>query len=177
MIKNEVQLRGANRKLSALIDSADAAADSEERSVLRELIRQMRMNVADYEALRDGGPTSITFRSADEVGRALVAARITRGWTQAELARRLGVSEQLVQRDEHQEYEKAGLTRIADLLDELDYTMVGALRPNEEVHEYRAQTSSVSVEVRVFGELGSSTPISPRGGTTSTGASWELVAK
>jgi transcriptional regulator with XRE-family HTH domain len=47
------------------------------------------------------------------VGRALIAARIARKWTQADLARALGVKPQQVQKDESADYASASLDRVA----------------------------------------------------------------
>lgn len=67
-----------------------------------------------YERLKDGKiPKS--FYSFDSIGTLLIAARIARGWTQRELADKLGVSESVVSRDEKNEYHGITKERAARL--------------------------------------------------------------
>jgi HTH-type transcriptional regulator/antitoxin HigA len=46
----------------------------------------------------------------------LVQARIARGWTQKELADRLGLDEQKIQDDEATDYQRASLARITKIV-------------------------------------------------------------
>ena len=57
------------------------------------------------------------------VGRIATNVRLhreQRGWTQAELARKLGVAEQQVQRDEANRYAGAALARLCTIAEALD---------------------------------------------------------
>jgi transcriptional regulator with XRE-family HTH domain len=60
----------------------------------------------------------------------LVKARIARGWTQKQLAAALGVSEQMVQKDEAGNYKRAGVARLAEVGDVLGYRLTGRLLPD-----------------------------------------------
>ncbi|MCE7885255.1 MAG: XRE family transcriptional regulator [Actinobacteria bacterium ATB1] len=49
-----------------------------------------------------------------------IKARIARGWTQRDLAERLGVAEQQIQRYESTQYTSASLARLSDIAKALD---------------------------------------------------------
>lgn len=53
------------------------------------------------------------------LGDALIKARVARGWTQRQLADRLGVAEQQIQRSEATAYRSASLARLSDIADAL----------------------------------------------------------
>lgn len=61
-----------------------------------------------------------TIRNMVDVGKYLIALRIANGITQAELARKLGVSEAQVSRDERNDYHGIGLERAQRILDAMD---------------------------------------------------------
>jgi ribosome-binding protein aMBF1 (putative translation factor) len=84
-----------------------AQADSL-RSQLQTLERELR----EYEELKSGRQKVLTYMSFDELPKALVQARIARGWTQKELADRLGLDEQKIQDYEATDYQRASLGRI-----------------------------------------------------------------
>ena len=94
-------------------------------------VAELAGSVAEYETLRAGGGMSLELSSLDDLGRALVKGRIARGWSQAQLARALGMHKQQVQRYEATEYTSASLsrmTRVAAALD-LSFTGTAACRP------------------------------------------------
>jgi transcriptional regulator with XRE-family HTH domain len=100
------------------------------RSSLREAGSQRKAaelaaSVAVYEALRTAGGLSLELNSLEDLGRALVKARIARGWTQAQLAQELGMPKQQVQRYEATAYASASLGRIAQVADALGMTFTG----------------------------------------------------
>jgi DNA-binding Xre family transcriptional regulator len=75
--------------------------------------------VAEYERLRDGQLTSITAESIADLALALIRARIMRNWTQKELADRLAVAEQQVQRYEATQYKGVSVERLQAVADAL----------------------------------------------------------
>jgi HTH-type transcriptional regulator/antitoxin HigA len=68
-----------------------------------------------YDALRNGDVDTFTVADFASLGEALIAARIARGWTQADLARAIGVRPQQVQRWEAREYGTTTLERIGEV--------------------------------------------------------------
>lgn len=129
MIRNERQLRIAQRKRDDARKAAVAAHDSVDRDTYEQFAREIDVEIDEYLHIRDGHQRSFDVDSIDALADALVKARIAAGLTQRDLAERLGVSEQMVQRDEARGYETAKLSRLADVGDALGYHLHGVLAP------------------------------------------------
>lgn len=82
---------------------------------LRSQLEELRADLAEYDALRAGKPRVLELTSLDELPQALIRARIASGMTQRELADRLKIKEQQVQRYEASNYESASLARIKEV--------------------------------------------------------------
>jgi len=67
---------------------------------LRSQLEDLRAEIEEYEDLKAGKRTVLEINSFEELPRALVQARIAAGLSQKELADRLGIKEQQVQRYE-----------------------------------------------------------------------------
>jgi len=108
-------LRQFERAIEQLDDVPDLPAAH--RAVVaagyRRKLAELRRQVSQYEALKSGKLPSVSTGDLSEVGRALIAARIARNWTQADLARALGVKPQQVQKYESSDYASASLDRLA----------------------------------------------------------------
>ena len=122
MITNERQYRitkaEAERFEQALACSEEKTAHLHPR--LRQAMREgmesqleeLGEQLADYEALRNGWVAVLELDSLKDLPDALIRARIATGLTQKELARRLGLKEQQIQRYEATRYAGASLERI-----------------------------------------------------------------
>jgi transcriptional regulator with XRE-family HTH domain len=88
-------------------------------------VAEVAASIAGYETLRAGGGLSLELSSLEDFGRALVKGRIARGWTQAELARALGMPKQQVQRYESTEYTSASLGRMTRVAAALGLSFAG----------------------------------------------------
>ena len=108
---------------------AAAQAPPGRRSHYLEVIEEITHDIDEYEAINDGRLNLFDIASFDDLGPALVKARLARGWTHRQLAEALEVSEQMVQRDEARLYEHAGLARVAEVADVLGYDLAGRLHP------------------------------------------------
>jgi HTH-type transcriptional regulator/antitoxin HigA len=84
-----------------------------EREVLADQLKE-------YEALKSGTITDFTTDSLHELPDLLVKARIAKGISQRQLAQRLGIKEQQVQRYEAERYGRASLRRLLEIADALD---------------------------------------------------------
>lgn len=131
MITNERQYTQTRKKLGELealivaTESGEAGDDGFrdlQLSGLQSQADDLRDELAEYETLRDGGATVIEADSLAGIAGALIKARIARGWTQRQLAERLGVAEQQVQRYESSHYRTASLARLCDIADALGVT-------------------------------------------------------
>jgi ribosome-binding protein aMBF1 (putative translation factor) len=129
MIKNEREYR-ISRAQAAKFEQALADLSSQgsgedrlhpllqkaQRDSLQSQLDDLREEIAAYEALKAGRQTVISLDSLEELPRALIQARIATGLSQRELAARLGVKEQQVQRYEATEYAGASLARVTEVV-------------------------------------------------------------
>ena len=83
-----------------------------EQDALRSQLAELRAEMKAYEALRTRRRTLLKLSSLDDLPRALIQARISQGLSQKELAQRLKVKEQQIQRYEATNYASASLTRL-----------------------------------------------------------------
>ena len=129
MIRTEAEYQEALRRMEQ--DRQTAAAQRagleaagltpEQVNLAMEPIRsfhaQLAEEVAWYERTRRRDFP--TLNRLTDLGRLLIALRISRGISQRELAERLGVSEAAVSRDERNEYHKISVDRAQRILDQL----------------------------------------------------------
>ena len=89
------------------------------KNSLSGMIKTLKQEIVEYESLRKQ-QNPIKIASIKELPLALTKARIALGMTQKELAEKMGVKEQQVQRDEANQYSSAGFYRIAEVADALE---------------------------------------------------------
>lgn len=90
-----------------------------EKKGLESQVADLRKQVHDYEILRSGRPTAITIKSLAGLPDGLIKARIALGLSQKDLAIKLGLKEQQIQRYEALGYSGASLTRIVEVVEAL----------------------------------------------------------
>lgn len=132
LITNERQ----ERDVSSLVEQITNALSSE--TVLKSIIDGLPYEIIDgfrrsltaerqelmatlraYQKAQLGDVDDLKSRAGNDVGALLISARVTRGWKQKDLARRLFMPEQQVQRYEAERYRSislAGLIRVARTL-------------------------------------------------------------
>lgn len=118
-----------------------------EEEALRAQLTELRADVEEYKLLRSGKREVFEVQSFDELPHALIKARISLAWTQKDLAERLGLKEQQIQRYEATDYASASLTRLKEVIQAL------GLRMREEVH-LPVEQISVSNLFRRLAEVG-----------------------
>lgn len=89
---------------------------------------ELAAEVNAYVRLKSGRIRTFDISSLSEIPRALIEARIAAGLNQRDLADRLGLKEQQIQRYEAQRYEGASFSRIADVADAIGVAIPGHLR-------------------------------------------------
>lgn len=130
MIKNQRQYEITRAHVARFQDAVNALAAEAgdgsdprllraEREGLESQLQDLRDQVAEYDALKAGEHGLIQLRSISELPRALIQARIAAGMSHRELAERLGVREQQVQRYEATDYSGANLDRLQAVADAL----------------------------------------------------------
>ena len=79
----------------------------------------LRRQMDEYELLKSGKVDRIEVASLDELPLGIIKARIARGLTHQELANRIGVKPQQIQRWENSDYEAAGFNNLIKIADAL----------------------------------------------------------
>jgi transcriptional regulator with XRE-family HTH domain len=134
MIKNERQYRITkaqaeefDKSLRALSEAPAPAIHPRiaqaQRDSVRSQLDELREELAAYEALQKGSTRVLEVTSFEELPAALIQARIAAGLTQRELADRLGMKEQQLQRYEATDYAGANLERIQQVVAALGLTV------------------------------------------------------
>jgi DNA-binding XRE family transcriptional regulator len=86
-------------------------------------IDTLREQIEHYEQLRDGRITGREITSLRELPTALIEARIAAKLTQRQLAERISVAEQQIQRWEANDYSGVNLDRVQSIVDALGVQM------------------------------------------------------
>lgn len=152
MIRNEHQYRNTLRQRHTLAESLDellAAAEApfdlaspapdpvhDRDAFVRDLqitsvigqLADLDVQLHEYERLRAGDMVTTAVRSLDDLPDALVRARVATGLSQKDLAARLGLKEQQIQRYEADRYASASLSRLREVIEALDIQFEGDLQ-------------------------------------------------
>ena len=129
MIENELQFRVTKSRVEAF---KKALADLEQnppklpdkgikarQDAIGSEIKVLETDLTTYLTLRGSRKIVLDLETIRNLPEALLQARIAAGLTQAELAKRLGVKVQQVQRDEKMRYASASLERVLHIAEVL----------------------------------------------------------
>lgn len=142
MIRNDSEYRKTEQRLSEAKERLE-----EQRRQLREMghsqeevdrgmapmesfYMQLQAEIEEYENLKRG-ITQQKLRNLEGLGTLLVKLRIASGLTQRELAKRLGVDESQVSRDERNEYHRVTDERTNRILNALGFEMLSVVKKTE----------------------------------------------
>jgi transcriptional regulator with XRE-family HTH domain len=150
MIRNERQYRTTLRQRQMLAEALDGLATrglpllanpagSEpdarasqimelERASLVGQLADLDAQVSEYEQLRAGQLSTARVSSLSDLPDALIRARIAAGLSQRDLAERLGMKEQQIQRYEADGYAGASLSRLREVMNALDVELEGDIQ-------------------------------------------------
>jgi HTH-type transcriptional regulator / antitoxin HipB len=128
VIQNKHQYKVTNSKLKELEQSlANLAANPDglserlfqaQRAGLQVWIKRLKAELAEYDELQQG-ESVFKISSLTELPLALIKARIASGMTQKELAEKIGVKEQQIQRYEANHYDSASFERLREVFEAL----------------------------------------------------------
>lgn len=82
---------------------------------MKSLREDILEELAEYDALKRGEIHLQHVQNLQDLPEALIKARIARGWSQKDLAKRLRIREQQVQRYENDEYERVPFWRMVEI--------------------------------------------------------------
>lgn len=91
-------------------------------------LEDLREQVREYERLREGEAVTVDVTDVGELPGVLIQARIAAGLTQKQLAERLGIKEQQIQRYEATEYRSASMRRVSEVADALGIRLRGTVQ-------------------------------------------------
>ena len=128
MITNERQYRITRKKAQRFADALEqfeAKADARtnvhprlvraEREAIEMQLDVLREELEEYEKVRDTGVSGVVVTSIDELPEWLIKARIASGLSQRDLADRLHLKAQQIQRYEAERYASANYQRLCEV--------------------------------------------------------------
>jgi HTH-type transcriptional regulator / antitoxin HigA len=87
------------------------------RGSYQSMIRQLEDELREYDRLKSGELALPHVERLDQIAPFIARIRISKGVSQTELARRLGVSKQVISRYEESEYQTVAISRLQEILD------------------------------------------------------------
>lgn len=81
------------------------------------MIRQLEDELHEYDRLRSGELTLPHIERLDQIAPFITKIRIAKGVSQTELAKRLGVSKQVISRYEESDYQTVAVSKLQEILD------------------------------------------------------------
>ena len=132
MIKNERQYRitkaqverlsqtlDSLRQRSGETDGVHSLVAKAQEDALKSQLTDLEGELREYDSLKSGKFPVDELGVVAELATVLIKARIAQGLSQKDLAERLGLKEQQIQRYEATDYASASLTRIKDVVSAL----------------------------------------------------------
>ena len=127
MIKNDRQFRITKAQAERFEEAIGDAAATPKRNIhpvlrkaeidaLKSQLSDLRQDLEEYSALRSGKRKTVALGSFDDLPKTLIQARIAAGLTQEELASKLGLKPQQIQRYEATDYQSASMERMNEIL-------------------------------------------------------------
>ena len=125
MIKNEKQykitkmeIKDFAQSISILKQKIDKNPDpflELERDALLGQAFDLQRELEEYEDLKAGNIPILEFANIEDLPKTLIKSRIALGLSQKDLAGKIGLHEQQIQRYEHTDYESASYTRLGEI--------------------------------------------------------------
>ncbi len=156
MIKNERQYRITKAQAARFSDALEklrqlpdpelhpVIAQAQE-DALRSQLRDLENELREYESLKSGDFPMESLKAVSEVPSVLIKARIATGLSQRDLAERVGLKEQQIQRYEATDYAAANLARIMEVASALGTAVEG---PASEAGTRSSDLSDLSFQGR-----------------------------
>jgi HTH-type transcriptional regulator/antitoxin HigA len=93
------------------------------------MIRQLEEELREYDQLKSGELELPDIERLDQIAPFITKIRIAKGVSQTKLAKRLGVSKQVISRYEEADYQTVGIGRLQEILDAIGIKTVVTLSP------------------------------------------------
>ncbi len=112
-----VQIEGFRKALAQAEKQTSGKRAAAVRASYECMIRQLEDEIREYDQLKAGEFKLPRVDRLDQIAPSIVKLRIAKGVSQTELARRLGVSKQVISRYEESDYQTVAITRLQEILD------------------------------------------------------------
>lgn len=96
-------------------DGVQPAMYALQKEALAGQLDTLRNELREFDALKNGEIQTISLASLEELPQGLIKARIARGFTQKQLAERLEVKQQQIQRWEFEDYENVSFSNMVEI--------------------------------------------------------------
>jgi HTH-type transcriptional regulator/antitoxin HigA len=100
------------------------------RNAIESKLNDLRFELKEYENLKEGRVVISEITRLEELPIALIKARIANRLTQSDLAERLNMKMQQIQRYEAEKYETASLKTLIKIADQLNITLNADIQKN-----------------------------------------------
>ena len=121
------QIEGFRRALAKVGEEKASKRGAALRASYEGMIRQLEDELREYDELKAGELKLPHVEKLDEIAPFITKIRIAKGVSQTELARRLGVSKQVISRYEESEYQTVSIARLQEILDAIGITTLVTL--------------------------------------------------
>ncbi len=112
-----VQIEGFRQALTQVEQGTSVKRLAAIRGSYASVIRQLEDELREYDQLKSGKVLLPRVQRLDQIAPFITKIRIAKGVSQTELARRLGVSKQVISRYEESAYQTVGIGRLQGILD------------------------------------------------------------
>lgn len=117
--RTQAQIEGFQKALAQAEQQMSGKRSAAVRASYESMIKQLEDEVREYDQLKSGEFTLPPIQRLDQIAPSIVRMRIAKGVSQTELARRLGVSKQVISRYEESDYQTVAVATLQDILDAL----------------------------------------------------------
>jgi HTH-type transcriptional regulator/antitoxin HigA len=115
--RTAAQIEGFQQALAKVADEKGDKRSAAIRGSYESMIRQLEGELREYDQLKAGEVALPHVERLDQISPFITRIRIAKGLSQTELAKRLGVSKQVISRYEESEYQTVALSRLQEILD------------------------------------------------------------
>lgn len=125
--RTQAQIEGFRKALVQSEQQTSGKRSAAVRASYESMIRQLEDELREYDHLMTGDLKLPKIDRLDLIAPFIAKLRIAKGVSQTELARRLGVSKQIVSRYEENDYQTVGIARLQEILDAIGIKTVVTL--------------------------------------------------
>ncbi len=149
MIYNEKQYHSTKKNLKGLkdvlVENYNNYQEGDYMALLEikgeeSMIRKLEAEIQEYEGLKNGTLTTVTLDMLGHIPELLIKARIAKNWTQADLAKKVMLKEQQIQKYESTDYAGASTWKLLFIMDALEISTppikVQIAKPRFEIGEW-----------------------------------------